>query len=1047
MKKFLKIILILAVLLIIVGVIAAVVVTRPGFQKSIFLSTMEGKVDKVEVGTLSAGTSKVSIQALEIEQAGALVKLGDLQLTYSLWDFVFAKEIRIDELVVSDLLVDTTKMKPSGDKGESSEPSIEGGAPKFGGIFENAEVPVKLYIGKVDVNGKALLPARQVDFKLSGGDIAPGQEGKLTLKGDLLDETPGAAAERLALHGEIKLNQTSEQKLNRISFDGDISASGGTLAQPASLAIALEADKKDATEVYQLSVSRDGQELAKLESTFTPASESLVGGVTANVDRAALTPFLMGADLPDFTLIMDEQFQLDGKAKKFDVVGTLQLDLRNLAQWKPELANVGGGTLKANLKSTLQTGQILLETLDAHFVTNSGRKLLALELKRKFTIKVVDGKPQLDGQSGELLTVDLQNLPVAWLNPFLKGTSLSGDEITAGMSITAQSESDINLVGTKPLQIGQLSVKQGEKPLLNRVDIAVLPQADLSGERLTVKLEDLSLASGGQQLVTGAIVADVQDTKTPADTTAVNISLNGNLAKLLEQPVLVPYAGFAGGNYSLAGTTTPQAGELGLNLTLVLSDLTLKQTFDQLSTASLSVVGAVDGADRMDLKGKLSVKGGSLVSDAALSAKVNRSDGKNQFDVELTGDMLSIDQLQLLAAGFKNPDIASDSEAQPEVVEQLAKPTGPDETAAWAGNDGTFDLTYGQVIYGKTTLKQFVGKLLINDQTLRITPLQAQINDAPVSAKAIIDFTAGVAKPYALDTSIDLQGLEVGTLTTKTGKAQDAGITGPFSFKGEAKGSAPTLGQLGDLVLFNLALKGGPGVVRTEGSAVGSAVSGIGAGLGLVTDITSAFGVTGVKNNPAVQQVNGMLAAISEEIVYDEISLEASRKENLNVNLDDFVLLSSKNNMKFKGAGKITYQEDVPMTEQPMVIAAQLWTKGNQLKLISDLKLAGSSTDKEGFVAGPQFQITGTLSDPDYYSSLASTILGNLPNIVTGLVGGAADSATNTLGVTDSNAQDSGTDQSTDQSQPQNKNQEAARAIGGLFQGLLNSQQKKDQQE
>ncbi|WP_309386942.1 AsmA family protein [Cerasicoccus frondis] len=1042
MKKFLKVILILGVLLLLLVIIAAVVVTRPGFQKSIFLSTMEGKVDSVQVETLSAGTSKVDIQDLAIEQNGALIQLGSLQLTYSLWDYIFGEEVRVDSLLVQDLLVDTTKMKPASDNSSDDDANpVEGGAPKFKGIFENAEIPLKLYVGKVDVNGKVLMPQRSLTFAVSGGDIAPGKEGALTLKGDLQDKTPGAAASQLSVTGGLKLNQTGAQRLDRVSFVGDISASGGTLSAPAKLSVDISAEQLSDQEVYAASFAREGKEIAKLSSTFKPATESLVGGVKANVDRAALEPFLMGADLPDFTLTMDEQFTLDGKAEQFDVGGTLQLDLRNLAQWKPELASVGGGSLKANLKSTMQSGQVLLETLDANFVTDSGRNLLALELKRKFTVEIVDGKPQLDGQPGELLTIDLTNLPVAWLSPFIKGVSLDGDEITAGLSITATSDSVYAVKTTTPWRIGGLSVTKDDEPMLKSVDIALTPNVDMDGQKLNVDIANVSLASGGKQLLNGEAKILVSDLKNADETTSGTAALSGNLAKLLEQPVLANYAGLAGGQYQLNAKVAPQGGALDVDLDLALSSLTLKQSYDVIDSVSIAVAGPIEGAEKVDLKGTASIASKSLKSDAALTAKVDRSGGVNQFDVDLTGNALSIDQLKQLQSAFKNPALASDEATPKSQDEPQAVPAGgPDKVAAWNGNDGTFDLNFGQVTMGQTTLKNLEGKLLINNETLRITPLNATINGAPVSAKAIIDFTVGKPKPYALDANIDLEGLEVGSLTSKDGNPNNAGVTGPYSFKGEAKGTAPTLGQLSDLVLFNLDLKGGPGVVRTEGSAVGTAVSGIGAGLGLVSDITSSLGVSGVKNNPAVQQVNAMLNAISKEIKYDQISLVANRKENLNVNLDEFVLLSSANNMKFKGTGKITYQENVPVTEQPMKIQAQLWSKGNQLQLINSLKLAGSTTDSDGYVAGPKFEITGSLTKPDYYSSLASTVLGNLPNLVTGLVGGAAESATNTLGVTDDQSQ------TKDQTKDQQK-QDAARAVGGLLQGLLNSQQKKEQEK
>ena len=56
----------------------------------------------------------------------------------------------------------------------------------------------------------------------------------------------------------------------------------------------------------------------------------------------------------------------------------------------------------------------------------------------------------------------------------------------------------------------------------------------------------------------------------------------------------------------------------------------------------------------------------------------------------------------------------------------------------------------------------------------------------------------GAPKPYLLDASIDLEGLEVGTLTAKDGNPQNAGITGQYTFKGTAGGMTVEANGRGD---------------------------------------------------------------------------------------------------------------------------------------------------------------------------------------------------------------------------------------------------------
>lgn len=987
MKKLLKVFLILVAIVVVLLIIGVVVITRPGFQKSIFLSAMEGKADKVQVETLSAGFSTINIQALDLEKDGAIVKIGDLSVKYHPFDYLFSKELNIDELILTGLYVDTRNMKSTGQpKDEKSKPSGEGGVPEFGGVFENAEIPVKLNIGKVQVQGEVLLPNRELTFDVTGGDIAPGKEGSIQLTGELKDQTPGAAAGVLSVNGALKLNQTTAQKLDRIAFDGDVSASGGSLSQPAKLTIAAVAAQQGDTEQYTVQLSVDGQPIASLDSTFTPASESLVGGLTANVDRAALAPFLMGADLPDFTLSADEKFTLDGKTEQFDVAGTLQLDLRNLAQWKPELADVGGGTLTANLKSTMQPGRVLLETMDANFDTTNGRKLLALELKRQFEVKIVDGKPQLDGQPGDLLSIQLTNLPVAWLSPFTGGTKLSGGDITAGALLSGTSAEALSVKSTQPWQIDNLSASKDGKALLRAVNLQLTPEINVNGQQLTADFGNVSMTSAGKTLLKGALGVTVNDTKNAADTTSVTLNVQGDLAKLQAQPMLEPYAGLAGGSYQIGATAKPAGSGLDVDANLTLTDLTTKNDFVNLPSATLALKGNVDGAEKVDLQGPLALKGVAHTSQAQLTLNYSKADAVKKFNVDLNGPLLVINQLQFLQRAFKNPENAP---PPPPPGEPKTKPTGPDKVAVWSGNDGVVNISFQTVIMSKSTFKDFTGKLVINEETLSLTPLKANLNGSPVEAKAVINFRAGAPKPYLLDASLDLEGLEVGAFTSKDGNPQNAGITGVYTFKGTAGGESPTLGQFSELAQFDLSLKGVNGVVRTDGGPVGSVVAGIGGGIGLVSELTSMAGIDMVKDNPAIQQINGLLQSISKEIKYDEISVKATRKEDLNIHLSDFLLVSSNNNMKWKGNGKITYREGVAITQQPMDISARLWTKGEQLTLINKFKLAGSEKDSDGFQSGPGFDITGTLTKPNYYSSLEKTLFGNAANMATNLVGGA----------------------------------------------------------
>ncbi|MEO0795421.1 MAG: hypothetical protein AAFX93_09675 [Verrucomicrobiota bacterium] len=1049
MKKLFKYLLILVILVAVLLAIAAVTVTRPGMQKSIFLSVMEDKAEKVEVDTLKAGPSNVTVTGLSVTQDGTIIELGSLDMQYSLWDLVFTKEVHIDDLKVSGLVVDLRNRKPATPStDEAPKEKQDGGFPEFKGIFENAEIPAKVYVGTVAVDGKLLLPEMEQDFKVTGGSIAPGQEGKIELESQIQNQAPDAAAALLAIKAVLTLNQTAEQRLDRITLNTDINASGGTLSSPAAMSLAATAEHKADSEVYQLTVSSNNKQIAAINAEYSSAKDGIEGTLKAKLSRADLAPFLMNTDLPDFTVAMSEEFSLNNSEEKIVAGGSLALELRDLASWKPELASIGSGTLDAKLKAEMTPGQTKLDALTADFETSRGRKLVEIVLKKPFAIKTGDGGIKLDGASGELLAISLANLPIEWLTPFVPNVDLSGDDISASATLSASSTDAFSLASSSPWSLGNLSVVQNGKPILQAVTINLQPNLAINGKQVDVQLTNVQMTNGSKTLLAGEL-----DVKTnmdnAAESTTATLRIQGDLAQLQSQPIMEPYHGLAGGSYSLSASAQPHSSGMAIDSSLSLSNLTLKQSFDQLRSASLGIKGVVDGADKIDIQGPLKIQGSKHNSDATMVTKFDRTQGVNQFDVSLTGQTLAVDDLQFLSKAFKNPNYQKSEPAkatkQTPTTTASSANDGPDEVAAWHGQVGKAVLAFETVYLGSNELKQLDAQLNITDESLRLTPLTAQLNGAPINGKAIIDFRAGNPKPYLLDSSIDLQKLEIGSLLSSTNNPKDSAVTGEFTFNGAANGEAPSLGRISETVMFDLNIKGGPGVVRSKGTPVSAVTNLTSTGLGLAGSIAQLAGVNAINDNPGLQSVNGLLKAISEEIKYELISFEALREKDLNINLKEFLLYSPSNELKFKGTGLITYQENVPIPDQPMVIQTQLWTKGKQSDLMNELKLAGSERDSDGYQAGFKFPITGTLSKPDYYSSLANALLSNATNIVGGIVGGAAHSASGIV----TGGDETSNNANGETTEPQNDEQKAVRAFGGLLQGILNqgAQQQQQQQQ
>src|SRR5690606_7186224 len=132
-----------------------------------------------------------------------------------LFDLLFRRQIRIDELNVSGLLVDVSKAEPA----EEREP--------FEGIL--MDLPMPLHLNRLRVEGQAILPglAEQpmlADFVLTGGGFAPDHEGELKLVGELESSGQIALLAALDFDGKMTVLQGGGGRIDRASVHALVSA-------------------------------------------------------------------------------------------------------------------------------------------------------------------------------------------------------------------------------------------------------------------------------------------------------------------------------------------------------------------------------------------------------------------------------------------------------------------------------------------------------------------------------------------------------------------------------------------------------------------------------------------------------------------------------------------------------------------------------------------------------------------------------------------------------------------------------------------------------
>ncbi len=200
----------------------------------------------------------------------------------------------------------------------------------------------------------------------------------------------------------------------------------------------------------------------------------------------------------------------------------------------------GGLGASAELTLRLPAGQLGIEALDLRLAQSNAPDLLRIKAEKPFSLSL-DGKlPSLHNANGTLARIALRGLDLAWLNPFVPHTTLSGRLTDVEMLLAAQSSDALSLRSASPLKLKGVGVIQGQQKLLERVDFAARPEALYQGSKLSASVKALSIAGYGKRVLDGEVGVNT-------DLAGSALRAEGKLAldinQLLRQPALATALG------------------------------------------------------------------------------------------------------------------------------------------------------------------------------------------------------------------------------------------------------------------------------------------------------------------------------------------------------------------------------------------------------------------------------------------------------------------------------------------------------------------------
>lgn len=781
----------------------------------------------------------------------------------------------------------------------------------------------------------------------------------------------------------------------------DTDLQGGALSGQLQLVASgqkLQLKTTQPLKIDTLSVVQAGRPVLKgvslssqIDGTLTPDKLSL---------RLTKTRLFDAAGENMLTLKLDSETALkNGKPASVD------FQLNNVVFFQPIVAQPAINqpmTIPVRLESKLsggwmQSGTASLSTLESTLVGGKATSYLAVKLLKELKIDLNAG--QIDPSTliqGDTLQIDFLKMPRALMNAMVKDMVFPSGDLTGQLIISGKGQT-ISVKSPSPLQLSDLSVTQNGKPLIRNISGTLSPVIAYTSDSIQADLNDLRISDKDAVLISGQLSTTVAPQSENPLQKAV-FDLQGSLAFLLRQPVAHPYNNLLAGRFLAKGHIDFANGGT-YQATVEASNLKVRSPRADFEVVSFKPTGTSKLPQSISIKAPLRVKGPSGTTALDIDGTVAMKPKVKQFDIKATGQTIYLDDIQLLSAAFKNPDVAPAEPATTTAARQAATPapsrpaskkaTPTTVVAPWAGYEGVAALTIERIRSANYDITDLVAKATVTEPTVVLKPARAKIIGAPLEAEAVVSCRPDTrpTEPFGIVASLSLSQFDVGKFLTLSKPGQATPLTGKFDITGKVNGFAPTMEALAQTAPGEFALKGGPGKMRALASVGGGAEAAVGG-------LNSALGIAGslLGKNSAGNIITVLRETINlmQNIDYNILEVQAKRAVNLNIILNPIRMQGPQ--LSLAGNGVVKNVADKPMPERPLDMSITLSAKDNAANLLNQLRLTSGKKDKQGYIQGPSFQVGGTPSSPDF-SELQSIIVNAATKMVTqgGLGGNVQD--------------------------------------------------------
>jgi len=510
----------LSIGLLLVIVIASAVVFNPDFQKKMLLKHGGPLVDSLQVGYVHVTPWSVQLEQLAVDYAGGHFQLESGSLRFCLSSLLLLTA-NIKTLELQDLKADLRDFEPL----PAEEPVDD---TVFPGLLASLRHGIGFTLQNIAIEAEVLLPEGQsLMATVSGGGIRPKTTGSINTQ---LRFYTGVEDEVIALDGELVLDQLSRGRFNEIATLLNIDALLASLPASETASIKLVVTPAPFGEAEQLAA-----EASDVEPVYTPESLHMVIEQRDSEDRQRSGLTLKGRYNGndgqfegDYQLVANEQlvqryiqdteippteerlggellFNLADTTGDITVISDLlveQIQETHSNENLPELLR-----LENNFRLSLLPGlQLRVEKVDSGMTDEDDTRPLASSLPEDLDIPLQDVETFMH-QEQTLLAFSLPEVPLTWFDILLPEQQLTAGTLSGSFEINTDTEGAILLVPVTPLQVSGLTLLQDDEPVVQDINLSVLPRVSYHGESLDVSLDELRVDDGETTVVTAELQA------------------------------------------------------------------------------------------------------------------------------------------------------------------------------------------------------------------------------------------------------------------------------------------------------------------------------------------------------------------------------------------------------------------------------------------------------------------------------------------------------------------------------------------------------------